>query len=248
MARQPRRKSITGIHHVMLRGINHENVFHGPKDYVQFLQIVGDCKGKDKFELLGFCLMGNHLHLLIKTTAPEIGHVMKRISLRYVTWYNLKYKREGPVFQGRFKSRPVEDDGYFLTALRHIHQTPARVGVVSDLSMYHWSSYRHYIGMAGVVDRAFALSLLAVHEFIDYHKQDGGSADCLDMPVPKNRINDDEAIAMITDSIGHSDITKLQQLEPAVRSNFLRTLRGCGMSIRQISRLTGFGKSVVERA
>jgi REP element-mobilizing transposase RayT len=73
--------------------------------------------------------MGTHVHLLIKEETEALGKIMKRIGVRYVYWYNRKYERSGHLFQDRYKSEPVDDDGYFMTVLRYIHQNPRKSGL-----------------------------------------------------------------------------------------------------------------------
>ena len=89
--------------------------------------------------------MNNHIHLLIKEGQEELGTVFRRIGAKYVYWYNRKYSRRGHLFQDRYKSEVVEDDGYLLTVLRYIHQNPLKAGIVKNIEQYPWSSYQDYI-------------------------------------------------------------------------------------------------------
>ena len=88
--------------------------------------------------------MGNHIHLLIKPEKEPLEQVFKRIGGRYVYWYNVKYQRVGHLFQDRFKSEPVEDDSYFLTVIRYIHQNPVKAGLCKNIKDYKYSSYAEY--------------------------------------------------------------------------------------------------------
>ena len=108
MPRTARKKSSTGIYHVMLRGINRQSIFEDDEDNEKFLQTIKDCKDVSEFELYGYCLMGNHVHLLLKEGKESLELVFKRIGARYVFWYNWKYRRCGHLFQDRFKSEAVE--------------------------------------------------------------------------------------------------------------------------------------------
>ena len=103
--------------------------------------------------------MGNHFHLLLKVGAEPLEQIMRRICGSYVYWYNRKYERVGNLFQDRFKSEPVEDDAYLLTAVRYIHQNPLKAGIINDISEYKWSSYNDYVKNEGLTDTAFVLSL-----------------------------------------------------------------------------------------
>ena len=113
----------------MLRGINQQDIFEDEDDYLRFLAIIRECKDISKFELYAYCLMTNHVHLLLKTGEEPLELIFKRIGSRYVYWYNLKYQRIGHLFQDRYKSEAVEDDAYFLTVLRYIMQNPMKAGM-----------------------------------------------------------------------------------------------------------------------
>ena len=78
--------------------------------------------------------MGNHIHLLIQEGREPIEQVMKRIAARFVYWYNIKYRRAGHLFQDRYKSEPVENDAYFLTVIRYIHQNPIKAKLVDNIA------------------------------------------------------------------------------------------------------------------
>ncbi|MCJ7806540.1 MAG: transposase, partial [Clostridia bacterium] len=119
MPRRAREKSSTGVYHVMLRGINRQNIFKDREDRQQFITTLVKYKKVSGYEIYGYCLMTNHMHLLIKEGGESIDRILKRIGASYVYWYNKKYARCGHLFQDRFKSEPVEDDQYLLVVLRY---------------------------------------------------------------------------------------------------------------------------------
>ena len=133
MSRQARAKSSTKIYHVMLRGINKQQIFFDEQDCKKFIKTLIDCKKISGFKLYAYCLMPNHIHLLLKAENEDLSVIMKRIGCRFVYWYNAKYQRVGHLFQDRFKSEPVEDDEYFLCALRYIHLNPVEAGISNVL-------------------------------------------------------------------------------------------------------------------
>ena len=128
MPRTARTKSESGIYHVMLRGINQQVIFKDEEDNRKFLEVLNDCKAVSGYKLFAYCLMGNHIHLLIKVEKEDLEQIFKRIGGRFVYWYNGKYSRGGHLFQDRYKSEPVETDEYFLAVLRYIHQNPVKAG------------------------------------------------------------------------------------------------------------------------
>ena len=113
----------------MLRGTNKQLIFVESSEYARFLAVLGEVKSLSGFKLFAYCLMENHLHLLMKEGAEPLSQVFKRIGARYVYWFNLKYERCGHLFQDRFRSEPVETDEYFLMALVYIYQNPVKAGL-----------------------------------------------------------------------------------------------------------------------
>ena len=145
MPRSARKRSASGIYHIMLRGINRQDIFHDEDDKQRFLGILKKVKETSLCEVYGYCLMGNHVHLLIREGKEALSQIMKRVGTAYAYWYNTKYERIGHLFQDRFKSENVDDDSYFLSVLRYIHQNPLKAKMVNTMSEYVWSSYESYI-------------------------------------------------------------------------------------------------------
>ena len=149
MPRKAREKSGTGIYHVMLRGINHQDIFEERSDYWKFLKLLRlQTHPEDKLGrplqphciVYAYCLMTNHVHLLLRELDEGLMPPIKSISIAYAQYFNLKYERSGHLFQDRFKSEPVNDMGYFITLLRYIHQNPIAAGIAASVSGYTWSS------------------------------------------------------------------------------------------------------------
>ncbi|MBS3994265.1 MAG: transposase [Alkaliphilus sp.] len=131
-----RTKSDMGIYHIILRGINRQSIFDEDVDRERFIETMVKYREKCAYGVLGYCLRGNHVHLLLKEEKENISQAMKRIISSYVYWYNRKYERCGHLFQERYKSEPVSSDAYLLTVLRCIHQNPLKAQIISDLSSY----------------------------------------------------------------------------------------------------------------
>lgn len=129
MPRVSREKSSTGICHVMLRGINHQTIFEDEEDYQKYLETLQAYQEKSGYIIYAYCLMSNHIHLLIKEVTESLGIIFKRLGVSNVYWYNWKYNRRGHLFQGRYKSEVVGKDSYFLTVLRYIHQNPYKANI-----------------------------------------------------------------------------------------------------------------------
>jgi REP element-mobilizing transposase RayT len=244
--RTARKKSQTGIYHVMLRGINQQQIFEDSEDYEKFLEVLEASKSASCFELYAYCLMGNHLHLLLKTLIEDMDQIFKRIGARYVYWYNWKYRRTGHLFQDRFKSECVEDDKYFLTVLRYIHQNPVKANLCDAIEEYRWSSYHEYLGNSKLVDTRFPLELIGLDEFIRYSNSTNNDC-CLEYAEKTFRLTDAEAKAIMREVCECDTVEAFQKLGLQGRDASIMKLSAKGVSIRQINRLTGVSKGLVEK-
>ena len=245
MPRIARQKSMSGIYHVMLRGINRQLIFEERQDNEKFLEILLQCQEISQFKIYGYCLMGNHLHLLIKVEHEDLNQIFKRIGARYVYWLNFKYKRCGHLFQDRFRSEPVENDAYFFTVLRYIHQNPIKAGHCRNLVDYPWSSYREYLSSPSITDTSFSLSIMNRQQFIDFNEAQS-SDQCLELPAIVHRLSDEEAMLIIKETCFTKNASDFQHFDQEKRNSMLKALKTCGLSIRQLSRLTGVSKGIIE--
>ena len=247
MPRQARRKSCTGIYHVMVRGINGQVIFEDEEDCLRLINTLKIYKAVSGYRLLAYCLMGNHFHLLIKVEIEDLDLIFKRVAGSYVYWYNLKYRRTGHLFQDRYKSETVEDERYFLTALRYIHQNPINAGICKDISDYKYSSYNDFVeGNSDLVDIDYIFSIINREEFILFNNEKNDDK-CLEIGGKGYRLNDSDARAIIRKITKCSNATEFQSLENETRDKYIVELRKNGLSIRQISRLTGISFTIVRR-
>ncbi len=247
MPRQARKHSKSGIYHVMLRGINKQQIFEEKEDYLRFLQIIEDCKAVSGYKLFAYCLMGNHIHLLMQPVDEPIEQVFKRINGRFVYWYNVKYQRSGHLFQDRFKSEPVEDDRYFLTVLRYIHQNPIKAGICKKVGEYEYSSYKEYIDEPKLIDTAYVFSTVTKEDYIRLNNELCGEQ-CLDISeASANRMTDEDAKKLIKKHSKCSSLTEFQNLDKEAKDKLIKLFHQKGLSIRQISRLTGISIGIVRR-
>jgi putative transposase len=151
------------VYHVINRGNNRADVFHNDEDYEAFLESLADQKLRRPFGLLGYCLMPNHVHLLIRAGEAPISRVMQGLLVAHTQRYHREHASGGHVWQGRFKSPVVQDDEHILRVLRYIEANPLRAGSVTDAAEYRWSSFAaHGRGRAdGLLDPIAAYDDLA---------------------------------------------------------------------------------------
>jgi REP element-mobilizing transposase RayT len=252
MPRKARRKSESGIYHLILRGINRQSIFEDDEDREKFLQKLEHYKQECGYSIYAYCLMSNHIHLLIKTGREPLQQIMKRIGASYVYWYNWKYERCGHLFQDRYKSEPVEDDKYFLTVLRYIHQNPIKAGLVKDIKNYEWSSYKDYIKDQGITDREFALGIFendkspALKEFISF-MHELSEEKCLDIEERKIRITDDHLKSIIQKQYNMQAMMIQNEPRDTMKKILKEILEIKGVSTRQLARVTGVSTNIIWR-
>lgn len=244
MPRGARRKSESGIYHIMLRGINRQVIFEDEEDQVHFIETLRKYKEVCNYTVYAYCLMGNHIHILLKEGTEELERVLKRITGSYAYWYNQKYYRSGHLFQDRFKSEPVEDEAYFMTVLRYIHQNPVKAGLCVKPEEYRFSSYNEYLLIGTLVDNSLALSITSKEELIRFHNEENEDQ-CLEI-ADENRLNDADAKRLIARLTKCKSAADFQRLDRETRNRHIARIYRHGISIRQISRLTGLSKKVVE--
>lgn len=179
MPRQARIHSETGIYHIMLRGNEKRKIFLDDEDRKRFVYILFEKASEEKSDIYAYCLMDNHVHLLLYKHGADIARLMKRINVSFVYYFNKKYKRVGHLFQDRYKSEIVDNEHYLLAAVRYIHNNPVKAGIVSCPEEYWWSSYCDYIYKKRneiKVDKILNLfsknNTEAVKQFIDFSNLD----------------------------------------------------------------------------
>lgn len=245
MPRNARKQSESGIFHIMLRGIDRQVIFQDDEDCEKYLQSLSDCQKVSGFTLYAYCLMGNHVHLLIQEGQEPLSQIFKRLGVRYVYWYNWKYKRTGHLFQDRFKSEPVEDDTYFLAVLRYVYQNPVKAGLCKKPEEYPWSSYCPTSFYRSLVDQKKLEAMIAPGEFSKFLEQ---TCDQIFLDADTDgRLNDREAAERIK-ALCHLDApTEFAILPVEFQSKYLSQLQQERCSIRQLARLTGLSKGIVEK-
>ncbi|MDW7683252.1 MAG: transposase [Bacillota bacterium] len=248
--RQARKKSKTGIYHIVLRGVNKQNIFEDDDDRRFFLTLLAHFKEICGYEIYAYCLMDNHVHLELKEGFEPLGTSIKRIIGKYVLAYNKKHERCGHLFQERFKSEPIETDSYFLTVLRYILQNPDKANLQGKLQNRLWTSYIEYINGARIVDTGFVLAMFtenisqALKQFNQFINRSSDEK-CLEYE-DKVSLSDMELIEYINDLGLKSE--EIRNLPNSDRDAIIRKLKTLdGITIRQIAKITGLSKSMVGR-
>lgn len=248
MPRQPRQLSESGVYHVMLRGINRQAIFLDDVDRERFLSCLTATKPLSGCRVLAYCLMANHVHLILQTTAEPIGQVVKRLGVRYAGWFNRRHDRVGHVFQDRFKSRPVEDDAYLTTLLRYVWNNPVEAGLTPRPEDYPWSSLRLLGHPDRLVDEQ-ALRALVPATVLTEIAAKRAPAPIDERPITGGppRQTDAAAAALLRQICGANTVAQFNTLDLTVRHRAIRELRARGVSSLQVASLTGLNERTIRR-
>lgn len=175
MARKPRIEYRGAMYHVTHRGNNREFIFEDAEDKIYLLNSIAGIKDSMGLVMMGYVIMGNHYHLLVKTENRPLSFIMQKLNTRYAHYFNRKTQRSGHVFGDRYKASLITDDTYLLSVLRYIHQNPVKAKMVENSYDYRWSSdmlYRRNDNR--FVDIDFILDLLsknrkkAIKQYIEF--------------------------------------------------------------------------------
>lgn len=249
MPRAARKKSATGIYHIMVRAINREYIYQDEIDKDKFLEMMEKVKKDTKFELYAYCLMDNHAHFLIKENEISISEIMKKLCGNYGAWYNYRHHRIGHVFQDRFKSEIIESNTYFITVLKYILNNPVKANIIEEAQEYKWSSYSEYIKKKTITDVEFFLKMLDTNErkAKKYFKEEMKKEEekPVHLTIEKRRRTDKEAEEMIQEEMKKQEIKSLGEASLEKKMVLVKALKLKGVSSRQIIGITGLKKTLV---
>lgn len=241
---RPRTLSETGLYHVTQRGTAHGLIFESDDDRRQFLRIIKKYRDELGFRVLAWCLMDDHIHLVLDIPNTDITHVMKCIDIAYAKYFNQKTKREGHLFQGAFKSKPIVTEAQLMATIHYVHQNP-EVARICRASEYHWSSFQELMGRRYLVDTEFVLALFGG---LDGVMRYGGDASQVAHTGTWSRgMTDAEVLDLVKDRLGEDVSSLLAAGGREQRDEAVRLLDACGVSARQIARIVGLGRVTVLR-
>ena len=236
---------------MVAKGNGGQELFEDASDYRAFLELVAAAAEKCGVLVHAYCLMSNHVHLLLEDQGGRLSEFMKSLVTGYAMRFNAKASHIGHVFQQRFKSQPVEDEAHLLQAVRYIHNNPAKAGMC-PADEYPWSSYHEYAsgiqgasGVQGIATVALVLGMCGGREgFWDFQAQGEGDYRF----GQRSRVTDAEAREVAQRILGDIAPGDVKAMERPRRNALLFDLKDAGLSVRQIVRLTGLGKWIINEA
>ena len=241
-----RQKSESGFYHVMMRGVGQQIIFEDDIDRCSFIEHFAEAMANCNGSIVAWCLMDNHVHLLVKAEMDKFSVAMKGFLSWYARFFNARHGRNGHLFQGRFESEPIDSDDYLLTVVRYIHQNPQKAGMCPTRD-YRWSSYGEYVGEAKYCNTDMVLAMIGGKKaFAVFHQKESDDV-CLDCSGIARRLSDDEALSWVKLNLGFDAPAEIASLSKAARNDAIKQMRLVGMTAKQVQRLTGIGRGIVER-
>jgi len=252
MARQERKYSQTDYYHVMLRGNNKSDIFEKEESKAYFAQCVKKLEDENILQTAAWCIMDNHVHLVVKVELNNIETAFKRLNVKYAMYYNRSNHAVGHVFQDRFRSETIETDEALINVIRYVHNNPLKARICKSIDAYPWSSYHEYLSQMHNDTLAFVWSLFGgnVESFNELHsKPEEGFF--LDIKEDQEKIKQDIAQKVITEICSRHGIVNAKEISK--NSDLLQKLiKGIsvqsGLSGRKIAKLLGLSEATVRRA
>lgn len=259
MARKPRQYGETGIYHIIIRGNNRQNIFYDDNDRKIFISLLKKYTDQLNICVYAYCLMSNHVHLLIGKGNFLMSKLMLKLNTSYVRRFNIKYERTGHLFQGRYLSMPIENEVSFKKVIRYIIRNPQKAGI-SKYDEYEWSSFteitRSRIDSSAAIENESHKSITdysyifrifgGFKNFSDYVSLSNYD-ECMEY---ENKIilNDSRCLSIIREKLCVINPHSLQGLDRNTIIEKVNILKKNGIPSYKISRLTGISQSLIRRA
>lgn len=246
-------KTNTNTYHVILRGINKQDIFLDNFDKSKFFKELKKSKEEFEYEIYAYILMNNHTHIVIHDEEDNMSDIFHKLCTVYAMYFNSKYERVGHVFQNRFKSIGVDTDTYLLNLVRYIHRNPEKDGI-GKMKDYAWSSYKEYIYNKNITDTDLVLNLFsdnrkeAIQKFEKFNEIQENKYTSAEFEM-ENAITDEEAIHFIKLTLETDNILSILNYNHEKRNELINEIYKIkGISVKQMCRILGLDKNVIYRA
>jgi len=250
MPRKPRQLSSTGIYHVILRSVNQHIIFEEISDYQKFLYILSDCKSYFDVSIYAYCLMDNHIHMLVKSSLSNLSSFFQSLGSKFVRWYNIKYDRHGHLFQDRYHSITIETQSQYLSTLVYIHNNPVKANLCRYPSEYRWSSFNAFLGQKNtLLDLSYSYEIAGSKESLRKYFASNSTSEEIYENSEKNVqfISDEKALEIFKKTTNLPSTSAATNLPKKIRNDYIRLLRSQKLTNKQIARLMDVSSSTIKR-
>ena len=245
-------RTVTGYYYVCARGTGKQLIFEGDDDRWEFLELMRDCCREAGVTVVAWCLMGNHVHLVLADYEDRMSAAMHRLLLTYARRFNKRTGRTGHLFQNRFDRRSLDTDRHLMAAIRYVHADPQEAGIAL-IERYPWSSFAEYLRAfdddttMGFSDPSTVLELFGSAEgFIAYSLETPDGSDPVIHDMEETEWERHAYADKMAKGLGVS-LDRLKAVPPAQRDGIVFALHEAGYTVREIERYTGISKSTVSR-
>ncbi len=245
-------RTVTGYYHVSARGVGKQTIFENDDDRRGFLELMRDCCRDKCVTVVAWCLMGDHVHLVLADYEDGMSAAMQRLLLTYARRFNRRTGRTGRLFQNRFDRRALDTDRHLMTAIRYVHANPQEAGL-GLIERYPWSSFAEYLrafdndARMGFSDPSAVLELFgSAEDFVAYSLETPDGSDSVIHDMNETEWERHAFADKMARRLG-VPLDRLKAAPPAQRDGIVFALHEAGYTVRQIERYTGIGKSTVSR-
>lgn len=251
MPRKSREYSLSDVYHVIFRGNDKQDIFYDDQDRYIFLDRMQITQDKFKYNIFSYCLMDNHVHMVIKVKDDLLSKSMHNLGIRYSMYFNKKMGRRGHLFENRYFSKKVENLDYFLNVCKYVHRNPENAKM-EKTEKYKWSSYQDYIkNKRKIINQKVLLHYFNddIEEFKNFTLDDNkNNLDKYAEYEIINKLNEDELIDIIKakfDVENASDISLVNKYE---REEIIKRLAYIdGTNVNQLARITKISRYEIKK-
>lgn len=240
--------SESGYYHVVTRTAGQIALFEDDADRRKYLRLLKMSRDTCNARIIAWVLMTDHVHLVIDfgSSPASVSEFMSLLDASYSKYFNAKTGRAGTLFQGRFWSKPIEDDSQLVATVHYLHMNPEMAGI-APMREYRWSSYREYAGVRWVVDTSTILGYFGTFELFDAYR---GKPEDVVRPSTRSslrRPDDEGTLTKALELAGVDTSSHLRSLPRRERNDLIRTLNRRGTSGKVLARTFGLGTSTISR-
>ena len=232
----------------MTRGTGRQIIFEDDCDRRWFLERLASYSDEDDISVLAYCLMPNHVHMLLLDSEGALSHMLHKLLSAYAHYFNNRHRRTGHLLEARFVSKSVETDAYLLEAVRYIHDNPEKGGICLAAD-YPWSSFSEYVIEPKICDTSLVMDCLGSVEAFSAFSCAAGDK-LYSLPDRRAGWSPDElleeASSILTYALGVQP-DEVKRLSPTRRDDAVSLLLNSGFSHRQVEKICGIGRWTISR-